>query len=145
MGIRFDSDAQKSKLEDTDLTSPSSARAPQKYFVAGRPINAKMGPFPQRLQQCAMRGGMWALALIGNLDAEQLKAPAICTAQNPSGRGIAFFGGKCEGRQEWDRVASVCVWFGFIPHARLMLARLGPHAKNKVFGSWGCSRITGVR
>ena len=57
---------------------------------------------------------MWALALIGNLDAEQLKAPAICTAQNPSGRGIAFSGGKCEGRQEWDRVGSLCVWFGFI-------------------------------
>jgi hypothetical protein len=45
------------------------------------------------------QSGDVALALIGKLDAEHLKAPAICTAQNPSGRGIAFSGGKCEGRQ----------------------------------------------
>jgi hypothetical protein len=37
------------------------------------------------------QSGDVALALIGNLDAEQLKAPAICTAQNPSGRELARF------------------------------------------------------
>jgi hypothetical protein len=99
MGIRFDSDAQKSELEDTDLTkSIISVRAPQKYFVAGRPINARRA-LPTAAA-AMRRAGMWLSHWLENWTPSISKRLPFARHKIPVGEELRFLAANARaGRQ----------------------------------------------